>query len=153
MYIEIQDMVDYNQIIEGIIYTMHSNRRYIANMVREMVYAKAKKTKKVWVIEGSRVDNMGRLYAQGNIDKVIKEIDSKYDFGYASSYIDRKTFKYIKNLRTYIDMYIQETTKAPIKTSLDCAFSVHNIVTFIYDYIHTDIKRSKDIHIASIHSD
>lgn len=146
-------MVDYNQIIQGIIYTMHSNRRYIAQVVREMIYQNAKRSKKYWVIEGSRVDIMGRLYAQGNIDKVIKDIDSKYDFGYSNSYIERKTFKYIRDLPSHIDLHIKNTINTPIKTTLDDAFSVQNVVSHIYHHIHSDIKTAKDIHIIRIKSD
>ncbi len=143
-------MVDYNQIIQGIIYTMYSNRRYIAEVVKEMVYLNARKTKKTWVIEGSRVDAMGPLYVRGNIDRVIKEIDSKYDFGYTHSYIERKTLKYIRDLRNYIDMHIQECLNSPIKMCLDSAFSIQNVVTSIYSHIHCEIKNGKDIRITKI---
>ncbi len=143
-------MVDYNQIIQGIIYTMYSNRQYIAEVVKEMVYLNARKTKKTWVIGGSRVDAMGPLYARGNVDKVIKEIDSKYDFGYTHPYIERKTLKYIRDLRLYIDTHIQETLTSPIKTPLESAFSIQNVVTSIYTYLHMEIKSGKDIHIKKI---
>ena len=143
-------MVDYNMIISGIIYTIYSNRRYIVDVVREMVSMGARRTKRCWVIEGSRATNFETLYIQGNVDKAIKEIDSKYYFGYYRPYIERKTLKYINSLSERIDEQIVQINSGATKENLEETFSIDNVPGYIYNYIRDCIKNDKDIHITQI---